>query len=608
MLPKEFHDFRKFLFYVWHKIGLPEPTKQQYVIADILQNVIKSAGVVDLPPSPTFAKRYPMLIKEDGQITRKLLIEAYRGIGKSYINATCAAWCLGINKDLNIMALSAAKTKSDEFTTFILLLMREIPELQHLLPDKTQGDRYSAVFFDVRGKKPSQAPSVRSVGIFGQMTGGRADVAFPDDVEVPKTSETQLLREKLGKTIAEIGGAIVKPETGVVIYLGTPQCEESIYDRLVAERGYKRIIIPARYPSPQWVARFGTTLEPSITADLENGAPQTGYGLAGNLGAPTDPGRFNEEVLIERQIEYGTSGFMLQFMLDTSLSDAERYPLKLRDLVVFDIGKTVPATFHWSTDPAFECKDLPNVGFTGDRFYRAANIKEAAEWLKLERCAMYIDPAGRGTDELALAIGYSSNGYILLKKVVGMREGYCQENLERIARLAKQYEVKAIIIEPNFGDGMFKALLDPVLAQIYPCHTEESEWATAQKERRIIDTLEPVMNQHLLVVDPQVVHEDMLPHADLSQEMISFYQLFYQLTRITREKDCLKHDDRIDAVAGLVNYWMMMQNLGIDQNRAAAERNHKAMEDFVELCLSTDVLKRGGKRPQRESWFNLKEY
>lgn len=605
VFPKEFEDFRKFLYYVWRKLGLPNPTPLQYKIANVIQNILKASGVVPLPVEPKFSEEYPMLLNRRGEITSRLLIEAYRGIGKSWINGTAAAWALGWNKDLNILAISAAKVKSDEFTTFVLNLIKEIPELRHLTPDKSLGDRSSALGFDVRGCKVAQAPSVKSVGVFGQITGSRSDITFADDIEVPKTSETQLLREKLAVAVQEIGGAIGKPETGVVIYLGTPQCEESLYEKLHMDRGYNRIIYPARYPSDRWLGRFGSCLEPSIMEAISKGAAQTGYGLTGQLGASTDPQRFNEDRLQDKEIEFARSGFALQFQLDTSLSDAERYPLRLRDLVVMDIGDTVPSKIVWNSDPGFMCKDLPNVGFSGDHFFRPMNFKaENLDWLSLNTCAMYIDPSGRGKDELALAVGYACNGYIFLKYVKGFKHGYEPETLRGIANIAKQFKVKEIITEPNFGDGMFDALLAPVLRDIYPCTITPSEWTKGQKEARIIDTLEPVINQHFLVVDPQVIRDDREPHQEDSPEIAQARQLFYQMTRITREKNCLKHDDRLDALAGLVNYFM--RNLGVDQEETALERKIEVVKGWIAEIEATDVFNKDQyRRPTKPSWLSF---
>ena len=47
------------------------------------------------------------------------------------------------------------------------------------------------------------------------------------------------------------------------------------------------------------------------------------------VGQPTDTLRFSDFDLLEREASYGGSGFALQFMLDTRLSDAQRYPLKV---------------------------------------------------------------------------------------------------------------------------------------------------------------------------------------------------------------------------------------------------------------------------------------
>ena len=93
---------------------------------------------------------------------------------------------------------------------------------------------------------------------------------------------------------------------------------------------------------------------------------------------------------------------------------------------------------------------------------------------------------------------------------------------------------------------MFTALLQPYLAREYPCTCEEFR-STIQKEKRIIDVLEPVMNQHRLIVDPQVIRDDLETTKGLPAEQALAYRLIYQMTRICRIRGSLRHDDRLDA-------------------------------------------------------------
>src|SRR3546814_18741726 len=89
------------------------------------------------------------------------------------------------------------------------------------------------------------------------------------------------MREKLeGKT--KEYAAILKPD-GEIIYLGTPQSEQSIYRKL-PEKGYAVRIWPARYPLREKLANYGGFLVPPLPADIDAnpdtiksiGYPQTG--------------------------------------------------------------------------------------------------------------------------------------------------------------------------------------------------------------------------------------------------------------------------------------------------------------------------------------------
>jgi hypothetical protein len=528
-------DFRKFLFVVWDHLNLPKPTDVQYDIAKYVQHGPKRS-----------------------------IIEAFRGVGKSWITSAYVVWLLYMNPQLNILVVSASKTRSDDFTTFTLRLLKEIPVLAHLIPSEDQ--RQSRISFDVGPAAASHAPSVKSVGVTGQLAGSRADVLIADDIEVPNNSATQGMRDKLSEAVKEFD-AILKPD-GRIIYLGTPQNQESLYNKL-PDRGYELRIWPARYPSEDQMIGYGDKIAPLIVDRLENDKDL--------LGQSTDPDRFSDFDLMEREASYGRSGFSLQFMLDTRLSDAERYPLKVGDLVVMDIPiHSGPEKVLWASDDQHIIQELPNVAFNGDHYHRPMFIPE--DFIEYNGSVMSIDPSGRGKDETGYAVVKMLNGYLYVRRCGGVAGGYTEEALQKLAVIAKEEEVNEIIVESNFGDGMFNQLMLPVLGKIHPVTMSEVRHNT-QKEKRIIDVLEPVMNQHRLVVDKKVIQQDYDSCQNLPPEQALRYQLMYQMTRITNDRGALTNDDRLDALAMAVQYWV--DAMAQDAEHKIQSRREEVLMDEV---------------------------
>jgi hypothetical protein len=95
------HDFRNFLFICWKHLNLPAPTPIQYDIADFIQNAPKRS-----------------------------IIEAFRGVGKSYVTSAFVCHQLLLNPDLKFLVVSASKARADDFSTFTLRLISEMPILQ----------------------------------------------------------------------------------------------------------------------------------------------------------------------------------------------------------------------------------------------------------------------------------------------------------------------------------------------------------------------------------------------------------------------------------------------------------------------------------------------
>jgi hypothetical protein len=540
-------DFRNFLFLIWKHLGLPDPTPIQYDIASVLQY---------------------------GE--QRIIIEAFRGVGKSWVTSAFVLWLLYCDPQLKILVVSASKSRSDDFSIFTKSLINDMPLLQHLRA--REGQRDSNIAFDVAPALPAHAPSVKSVGITGQMSGSRADVIIADDIEVPNNSLTQAQRDKLSNAVKEFDAILTPKLTSRVIFLGTPQTEMSLYNRL-EERGYRMYVWPARYPGKASVDKYGDRLAQYILEALQK---NPGLATANDgRGASTEPERFSDFDLMAREASYGRSGFAMQFMLDTSASDSNRYPLKLADLIVLGLsGDMAPIRLSWASGPEQVIQDLPVVGLHGDRLHRPIFV--AKEFVEFQGTVMAIDPAGRGSDELAYAVVSMLNGWLYLRECRGLTGGYTDENLEFLAREAKRLKVNQIIIESNFGDGMFTKLLSPFLVRIYPCTTEEVR-SSIQKEKRIIDTLEPVMNQHRLVVDEALVRKDYENYNGYGQDQYHKYQLFYQTTRITRDRGALTKDDRLDSVAIAVAYWV--DQMGKDEETVEKEYKDSLLEAEIEKVM-----------------------
>ncbi len=528
-------DFRKFLFVCWQHLNLPDPTPVQYDIAKHIQNGEK-----------------------------RIIVEAFRGVGKSWITSAYVVWLLYMNPQLNILVVSASKTRADDFTTFTLRLINEMPILQHLIPHSDQ--RQSKISFDVGPANASHAPSVKSVGVTGQLAGSRADVLIADDIEVPNNSATQGMRDKLSEAVKEFD-AILKPN-GRIIYLGTPQNQESLYNKL-PDRGYKVRIWPARYPNEDQLVSLGDKLAPKVKRELDDD-PEL-------VGKSTDPARFNDYDLAEREASYGRSGFALQFMLDTRLSDAERYPLKVSDLVVMDIPtEEAPEKVVWASGEQYVVQELPNVAFNGDHYHKPMYISD--QFVEYSGSVMSIDPSGRGKDETGYAVVKMLNGYLYVRRCGGVAGGYSEEALQKLSLIAKEEQVNEIIVESNFGDGMFNQLITPVLSKIHPVTLSEVRHNT-QKEKRIIDVLEPVMNQHKLVIDKKVIKQDYESTQHLPPEQSLRYQLMYQLTRVTAERGALSNDDRLDSLAMAVQYWV--DAMAQDADRQINSRREEMLMDEI---------------------------
>jgi hypothetical protein len=546
-------DFSIFLKLVWKSLDLPTPTRAQLAMARYLQYGGK-----------------------------RIQLQCFRGLGKSWVTAAFVLWNLFCDRDKKIMVVSASKQRADDFSIFCQKVIIDVVWLNHLAP-QDDDQRWSRVSFDVAGAKPAQSPSVKSVGISGQLTGSRADILIADDIETPTNSATDMMREKLLQLVTEFESVLTPKKDSRIIFLGTPQSCFTIYNSL-RERGYVPMVWPARYPKE--LTGYEDILAKELQADIEE------HGLKNLAWRPTDT-RFSEINLLEREQSMSRSNFMLQFMLSTSLSDALKFPLKLSDFSVLSLDPARgPSDLVWGADKE-TLLDLPAVALPGDRWHRP---KATGEFIPWNETITAVDPSGRGKDETVSIILSQINGFIYIRDIYATQDGYSDATLREILRRSRQFNSKTCLIESNFGDGAIMELLKKHAVEMKVGMNFEETRATTRKEDRIIDTLEPVLNQHRLVIDQRLITWDYQSNNDMAPEERLPRMLMYQLTRMCREKGAVKHDDRVDALALGVKYFQDI--LAISSKEALIQEKRQEWNNMIttfmeQPTLATDMLVAG---------------
>lgn len=529
-----------------------------------------------------------------------LMVQAQRGEAKSTIACLYGVWCLTQNPAARILLVSGSQDKAEENGKLMHGLITNWPMLQYLAPDKYAGDRTSIVSFDVHWslKGVDKSASVTCLGITSSLQGYRADVLIPDDIETTKNGLSATQRGQLEHLSKEFSSICADPASRI-LYLGTPQTKDSIYNNL-PNRGFAVRIWPGRFPTEAQEEKYGEHLAPSIRERMAVLGPRcrVGGGLDGSMGWPTDPERFNEEALVKKELDQGPEGFALQFMLNTELSDAQRQQLKLRDLIVADLDyHNVPEQMFWAADPKLRVS-LP-MDFPVDKaeMYYAANSAQA--FTKLSAITMFVDPAGNGGDELAFAVGGVVGPYIHLIAWGGFKGGFADENLEKLAGIVRQFDVKNVLVEKNMGAGAVTLLIQNHfinIAKLKGVGIEEA-YATGQKERRIIDTLRPITQRHRLIVHRTALEMDTELLKQYPSDKRRHRSGFYQMQHITTDRGSLEKDDRLDALEGLCR--KLVGFLVIDEEQAARAREQVELQTFLNDPMGTAQFKQQGRAKSR---------
>lgn len=546
-------EFRNFVWKVWRTLFDNDPTPRMYEVAEYLQY------------GPD-----------------KEVVMGWRGLAKSYITVTYGVWTLYRDPTEIVLTVSGSGPGADGNAFLAWSMIGAFDWLAHMKPRGSL--RQASHAFDVVGSRMEKSESFAALSLFGQLTGRRCSLAIPDDIETPNTSETEGDRSRMRVRFAEIGGSLLKPG-GKIKVLGTAQTEQTIYLDLATTKGYGMRMWPVVYPlistdpKKDEIGKYGPWLAPSIRAEVEAN-PEL-------AGCSVEPTRFTEEDLASRLLEYGTTEYERQFKLFLDAGAHSNQPLKLKDIPVIEIGVPsegsplkVPSTLTWSPLPANQWADIPVDSLNGDSAVYApmATTEDKAFWQVPELVIMEVDPSGGGLDETSWDILAQHLGRVFLVHADQRLEGFSEETMKAIAKDAKLYGVHKIRIEKNYGGGMFGELLRPHLLAIgHPCQIEEENAGQVQKEVRIVDTLQGIITGHRLVIAAEVLRRDFrvsYPNVDAAKQR--FYRLTYQLTRITKVKGALAHDDRIDTLAsGVASFLGVLRR----QLEEAARTNR---EEYIE--------------------------
>jgi hypothetical protein len=506
-----------------------------------------------------------------------LMVQAQRSQAKTTIAAAFCVWYLVHNPAGRTLIVSAGGDQATDIATLIVRIIMNMDVLACMRPDKSAGDRTSVEGFDIHHslKGIDKSASVDCIGIDANLQGRRADLLIPDDIESSKNSATPTQRAKLlhlTKDFTSIN------QTGRIIWLGTPQTMESIYNSLPA-RGVVTRIWPGRYPTPAQREHYGASLAPLIATRLgRDPSLATGGGLLGDQGQPIDAALLDEDTLQKKERDQGTAYFQLQHMLNTAMMDALRYPLKAERITVIQpAGDQFPLTVV----RGMIATALKDYVVHEHAFKLSLPHDISKETSKLQSIVAYIDPAGGGAngDETAYAVGGFLNGNVYLLSVGGIPGGYDPDKLTTLAQRLKPFESMGagqmvVKIEKNMGFGAFRAVFTPVLRKALPNAGIADDLVTGQKEARIINTLEPVMGRGSLIITEDAVRHDLETSSSHAPAARLTYSFFYQLAKISKTRNALVHDDRLDAVEGMVRHFT--EALALDQQKQLASLAAKA--------------------------------
>ena len=307
-------------------------------------------------------------------------------------------------------------------------------------------------------------------------------------------------------------------------------------------------------------------------------APLIEKRMGADIGRPTDT-RFSEDELLQRELSMSNMQNKLQMMLDATLSDIERYPLRCSNLMVIDIDRYLPEVMVYEKHKTYALDDLPCAGMAHDPVFYRPRAQEGLIGVDEVPTVMALDPSGGGADEFAWCVCKAWGGNYYICDIGGKLGGVSEKFWEQLAGIAKKWGVNEIAVESNFGGlEIYKQVLMPYLRKADAECRVEAIRSNQRKELRIIDTLAPVMQTHRVAIARHVIEADADLLKNAKDDRDVSYSFVHQLTRLTHDRGSLMHDDRVDVTAMAVQWF---------QEQAALDQKSRARDRSKELLLAS---------------------
>ena len=375
---------------------------------------------------------------EREQASRRLLLMAFRGCGKSTLVGLFCAWSLYRKPEQRILVLAAEQSLAGKMVGHVRRIIERHPLCRDLLPE---GDEiWAADRFTVKREGALRDPSMLAQGLLGNITGARADIIICDDVEVAGNCDTPGKREELRERLAET--EFVLTPGGLILYVGTPHTEESLYrqgDEFLS--GYRRLEVP-----------------------IEDGQGQSAW-----------PERFSEEGIGLLRGRVGPLHFARQMLLQPIAAGAARL------------------------DPALLLR------YAEETEYREAN-GSAQLWLLGRRMASgggFWDPAyGRaeGGDGSVLAAAYTDGeGRYFLHRLTWITqradapEDPATQQCRQVAELARELHLPVVRVETNGLGRFLPGLLKREMARAGAACAVVEHSNRRPKVERILTAFDPIL-------------------------------------------------------------------------------------------------------------------